>query len=90
MSQPIKSIAGRTPRRCRRLGIRRSAFTIIELLVVISIIALLAALLMPALSAARESANTVTCSTRMRNIGFWSWQFAESYKYYPQIGRAHV
>jgi len=48
---------------------RRKGFTLIELLVVIAIIAILAALLMPALEAARESASEVRCMANMRHLG---------------------
>jgi prepilin-type N-terminal cleavage/methylation domain-containing protein len=51
-------------------------FTLVELLVVISIIALLLAVLMPALSAARKTAQRVICATNLKQVGMAPLLFA--------------
>ncbi len=51
------------------MGTTKKAFTLVELLVVISIIAMLLAMLVPALSKVKEQARTILCATNLKNYG---------------------
>ena len=57
-------------------GTRAVRFTLIELLVVIAIIAILAAILLPALSAARERAQDAHCKNQLKQIGLANIMYA--------------
>jgi prepilin-type N-terminal cleavage/methylation domain-containing protein/prepilin-type processing-associated H-X9-DG protein len=71
---------------------RQRGFTLVELLVVIGIIALLIAILLPALNRARAQANSVDCQARLRQIGQSLYIYASQNKNFAPIGmdRARV
>ncbi|HWY77641.1 MAG TPA: prepilin-type N-terminal cleavage/methylation domain-containing protein, partial [Verrucomicrobiae bacterium] len=56
---------------------QESAFTLVELLVTIAIIAILAALLLGALSGAKERANRARCKSNLHQIGMALHMYAE-------------
>jgi prepilin-type N-terminal cleavage/methylation domain-containing protein/prepilin-type processing-associated H-X9-DG protein len=65
----------------RRISDR--AFTLVELLVVIAIIAVLIAVLLPVLTKVKQQAQTVQCSSNLRQIGQAMTMYTQQYQYFP-------
>ena len=62
----------------------REAFTLVELLIVITILGVLFALLLPFNRSSREAARRMSCSNNMKQVGLAMHNFHSAYKHLPQ------
>ncbi len=69
-----------------RLQRDRGAFTLVELLVVITIIGILVALLLPAVQVARESSRRAACQNNLKQLGLGILQHESALAYFPSGG----
>jgi prepilin-type N-terminal cleavage/methylation domain-containing protein/prepilin-type processing-associated H-X9-DG protein len=67
----------------RNRPVCRAGFTLVELLVVITIIGILIGLLLPAVESARESARSTQCKSNLKQLGLAYMQYLDENKVYP-------
>lgn len=83
--KPVRRLdKGGTAPSAIRFRLVKRAFTLIEILIVVAIMGILAAILFPAFAAARGKARTVACASNLRQLGLAVEQYTSDYERYPR------
>src|SRR5690606_10216821 len=90
MSAQIRNSAEWSDGLIRRVSMRPLAFTLVGLLVVLAILAMLVALLVPALGRARVAVYAVDCLARQRQLAIASFAYHADNRYYPVNSRTQL
>jgi len=64
---------------------KKNAFTLLEIVIVVAILGLLAALLFPVFARIREAGRRTTCTSNLKQIDVALSQYAQDYKFYPVL-----
>ena len=74
------------PCRTRRVALQAGGFTLVELLVVITIIGILVGMLLPAVNSARESGRNVQCKNNLKQMGVACLAHEKAQEFFPTGG----
>ena len=79
------AVCGKFFRRVEKIGRHRAAFSLLELMTVIMIIALLAVLTFPAINMVRQRAEKIRCTGNLRNLYYGANSYVQDKGSWPQI-----
>ena len=86
----VSLVAPLNSSRARSAFRNHRGFTLVELLVVITIIGILVSLLLPAVQSAREAARMAQCQNNMKQLGLGAKSHATIHGHYPSSGWGYL